>query len=245
MTEQAGENSVQLKKIKARHHDSYVALTILSIILPLVGLIVGIVFMTKNTKLDHKLGEHLIALSILMGIIGIIFWGVVFAAIGSNESQVVLSPTTTSSTARPSDKSTRTTAKVGDTLMIGGNQGLAVTLAQIIDPAPPDNPYSTPDAGTRFVATKLIIVNKGQVSAQDDANNNVTVIGSDNQSYTFSIVADTSGCTNFSNGEYTLAPNASATGCVTFELPSNVTVAKVQFETNSGLSGDTGEWVVR
>lgn len=60
--------------IKARQHDSYVTMTVLCIIIPLVGLIIGIVYMTKDKILDKKLGEHMVAFSILMGIVGIFAW---------------------------------------------------------------------------------------------------------------------------------------------------------------------------
>lgn len=62
-------------KVKAKDHESYGTFTILSIIIPLVGFILGIVYLTKDKKVDKKLGEHLVALSILFGI----FWWVLFA----------------------------------------------------------------------------------------------------------------------------------------------------------------------
>lgn len=135
-------------------------------------------------------------------------------------------------------------AKVGDTVNVGGAQGLAVQMVQVIDPASSDNQYSTPDAGKRYVGVKMQITNKGTSAYKDDANSNVTLIGSDNQSYTFD-VSGIAGCTNFSNGEYTLASGASATGCVVFQVPDGVKPAKIQFATQAGFSGDTGEWVVQ
>ena len=136
------------------------------------------------------------------------------------------------------------TAKVGDAINIGGGQGLAVKLVQIIDPASGDSQFATPDAGKRFVGVKVQITNNGTSAYKDDANNNLTLIGSDNQSYT-SDVNSIAGCINFSNGEYTLGAGASATGCVNFQVPNGVTVAKVQFTPNAGFSGDTGEWLVK
>lgn len=125
-----------------------------------------------------------------------------------------------------------------------GSTGLAVTLVKIFDPAHSTSSYITPDAGKRFVAVDLKITNNGTSSYNDDANNNLTLIGSDNQSYTSSLY-DVSDCTNFSHGEYTLAAGESATGCVTYQLPNGITAAKIQFQTNSGMSGDTGEWTVQ
>jgi hypothetical protein len=60
-------------KPKASKHENYWTVTILSILLPFVGIIIGIVYLLKPEPLNKKLGEHAIAASILFGII----WGVV------------------------------------------------------------------------------------------------------------------------------------------------------------------------
>lgn len=57
-------------KIKVNQHPSYGAFTALGLLIAPVGLIVGIVYLTKNNELDKKLGEHTIAISILGLIIG-------------------------------------------------------------------------------------------------------------------------------------------------------------------------------
>ena len=188
-------------------------------------------------------------LKIIGGIIGLVVLISIIAAASSGNSSVTTTPTSstqssTNSSSQPSTSSTKPTAKVGDTINIGGSKGLAVTLLKITDPAQGADQYTTADAGKRFVATSLKIMNNGTSSYQDDANNNITLIGSDNQSYTTDI-SSVSGCTNFSNGQYTLAAGEGATGCVVFQIPNGVTTAKIQFQTNSGMSGDTGEWTVQ
>jgi hypothetical protein len=154
-----------------------------------------------------------------------------------------VSNTSSSNNSKASNNNSKPKAHVGDSVNVGGSKGLAVTLQQVIDPAQSDSQFITPDAGKRFVAAKLQIVNNGTSSYNDDANNNITIIGSDNQSYTASFMV-VSGCTNFSNGQYTLAAGASATGCVNFEMPNGVKPTKVQFTSQSGFSGSTGEWLV-
>ncbi len=62
------------KKLKASSHENYVAYTVISFILPIVGIILGIVYATKDKQLDKKLGEHLIAISILFIIFQSILW---------------------------------------------------------------------------------------------------------------------------------------------------------------------------
>lgn len=54
---------------QARDHEAYGRLTLLAIILPIVGLIVGIVFLVRPAALDRKVGEHTIAVSVLAFII--------------------------------------------------------------------------------------------------------------------------------------------------------------------------------
>jgi hypothetical protein len=142
-----------------------------------------------------------------------------------------------------STKTTAAAAHVGATIAVGtGNDKANVTLVQVIDPASGSDQFTTPDAGKRFVGVKLTIADTGSTTFTDDANSTVTVIGSDNQTYT----ADFSGiseCTNFNNGTYTLAPNQNTTGCVTFQLPTAVTATKVEYQP-TGFGGTTGEWLV-
>jgi hypothetical protein len=98
---------------------------------------------------------------------------------------------------------------------------------------------ATPNTGNRFVGVKVEISNPGTANIQDDANSDFTVIGNNGQIYTadFDSIA---GCTNFNDGEYGLTPNASAIGCVTFQLPTGVTVTKVEFQG----SNSNAEWDV-
>jgi hypothetical protein len=153
----------------------------------------------------------------------------------SNNSSAKSSPT---ATAAP-------VAKVGDTVDIGGSNGLAVTLLKVIDPAQgADQQFNTPDAGKRFVGVDVKIANNNSSAYHDNANTDMIVIGSDNQTYTADYFDSVSECTDFNSGEYTLAGSESATGCVVFQVPTGVSVAKVQFTSNEGLGSDVGEWLV-
>ncbi len=169
---------------------------------------------------------------------------IVLGAIGASNGTSTNSNTNNSSLQPSTSSKTNTIAKVGDTINIGGSKGLAVTLLKITDPAQGSNQYMTADVGERFVAASVKIMNNETSSYQDDANNNITLIGSDNQSYT-AYISEVSGCTNFRNGHYTLAAGESATGCVVFQVPNTVKTVKIQFQTGSGTSGDTGEWTVQ
>ncbi len=231
--------TVTEKKVEAKDHESYGTFTVLAIIIPLVGFILGIVYLTKDKKVDKKLGEHLVALSVLFGA----FWWILLAMFVFKTTTTAPIVTTTSvpttsevTTPKPA------TAHVGSAINIGGGNGLQVTVQQIIDPASSGNQYLSADAGKRFVAVKLQIVNKGTTAYNDNANNNVSLVGTDNQNATLSFYPITE-CTSFSSGTYTLSAGASATGCVVFQVPNGVNTAKVQFQTNSGVSGSTGEWL--
>lgn len=179
-----------------------------------------------------------------VGLVILLF--IIVGAAGSGSRGTVNTTPASNSTSSSSAaaKTQRPTAKVGDTVTIGGDQGLAVKLMQVIDPAESSNQVVSSDAGKRFVGLKVQITNNGSSSYKDDANNNLTLIGSDNQSYTATF-ADISGCTNFSSGQYTLAKGSSATGCVVYQVPNGVKPSKVQFTTNSGFSGDTREWSIQ
>lgn len=117
---------------------------------------------------------------------------------------------------------------------------LAVTMTQIVDPATGANEDYTPNPGYRFVAVEMTVQNAGNATITDDANVDVTVIGTDSQAY----VADfdsVSECTNFSFGEYTLLAGNSESGCVVYQLPTGVSVKAIQFALN-GNDADTAQW---
>ena len=65
---------IEETKPKAANHPDYGKFTLIAFILPMVGIILGIVMITKDAPLDKKLGEHLIAASIAFMILGAIIW---------------------------------------------------------------------------------------------------------------------------------------------------------------------------
>ena len=68
----------EIIKVKASQHESYLVYTLIALVIPIVGLILGVVFLTKDTKLERKLGEHLVAVSILFMIIAWVAWMFLF-----------------------------------------------------------------------------------------------------------------------------------------------------------------------
>jgi hypothetical protein len=120
-----------------------------------------------------------------------------------------------------------------------------VKLVAIIDPAQGADQFTTPSSGYRFIGVEVTIADPGPGAASSDANSDLTVIGSNNQTYqaSFGPIAE---CTNFASGVYTLAPGQTSTGCDTFQVPAGVSVVKVTDNIGGlGLPGSVvGQWDV-
>ena len=67
-------DDVKGKKVKAKDHPKYNTYSVISVLLPVIGFFIGLVYLGKSRSLDKKLGEHLIAWSILFGIIYYFFF---------------------------------------------------------------------------------------------------------------------------------------------------------------------------
>ncbi|MGC2486666.1 MAG: DUF4352 domain-containing protein [Acidimicrobiales bacterium] len=119
---------------------------------------------------------------------------------------------------------------------------LAVSVTQVIDPATAGTGSGLPDSGYRFVAVDLTVDNTSSQEVDGDANDALTVTGSDGKTYSadFGIVSE---CSNFYSGAgiIDLHAGASASGCVVFELPTSVTVQSMSFSLSASYL-DTAEW---
>jgi hypothetical protein len=144
------------------------------------------------------------------------------------------------STQRPAPP--KPAAHIGQTLdlMRIGDQKIAVTLDQVINPATVPNGWGDP--GKTYVAAKLTIKNTGTTTIVGNSNSNVAVIGSDDQTYHADFATVTE-CQDFVYGWFIIAMGDSKSGCVTFGLPPGVAPVKVKYSPSSGISRDVGEWV--
>lgn len=61
-------------KPSAAQHESYGTLSVISFLIWPVGLVLGIVYLTKSDAVERKLGEHLIVMSVF----GLIVAGLLF-----------------------------------------------------------------------------------------------------------------------------------------------------------------------
>lgn len=77
------------KKLKAKDHPSYRSFTLLTLIIPFIGIVLGIMYLSKKNPLDKKLGEHMIAFSFL----SFALWAVIFSVSGNNVKKQVTLPT--------------------------------------------------------------------------------------------------------------------------------------------------------
>lgn len=111
-----------------------------------------------------------------------------------------------------------------------------VTAMQVVDPATGSDQFSTPDPGNRFVGVKFKITGMSGHSS-DDANNDAVLQGDDGQVYNSDFNSITAG-TNFNSGSFTVSKGGSQVGWVTFQVPKGVKVSQVQWDPNSGMSGD-------
>jgi len=68
--------------VRAKQHPSYGTFTALGLLLPIIGIIIGIVYLTKKDLLDRKVGEH----TIVMSIIGFVLTFVIIGIMGSSSS---------------------------------------------------------------------------------------------------------------------------------------------------------------
>jgi hypothetical protein len=119
----------------------------------------------------------------------------------------------------------------------------AIRLIAIFDPAQPANSFLGPNPGMKYVAVEIQITNQSKGTDAGDANNNLSVIGSNKQGYQADF-DDVSECTNFNGGQYTLPKGGSEQGCVVYQMPTSVTVSKVQYNPNSGFSTNNAFWTI-
>lgn len=52
--------------VKAKDHPNYWTYTLVCILIPIVGVVLGIIGLTRSEKVERKLGEHALALSIVL-----------------------------------------------------------------------------------------------------------------------------------------------------------------------------------
>jgi len=135
-------------------------------------------------------------------------------------------------------------AGVGSTIVLKGEKDgdvLEVTLVKVVDPAKSTNEYITPDAGKRYVAVQLRIVNKGSAVYSDDPQMETKAKDALGESFDIDF-ADTTAGVSMDSG-LNLAPGDTALGFLTFQVPTGQKITQVQY--SSGLfGGSVAQWMV-
>ncbi|MEV7545344.1 hypothetical protein [Streptomyces sp. NPDC089915] len=127
----------------------------------------------------------------------------------------------------------------GETVSLDGDrpgERLDVTLTRVVDPA---GPAPAPGAD-RLVAVELRLRNTGTVPYEDSPAPAAHLLDTTGRRFT-----GLSGATDAGQAlpdAVTLAPGGSATGYVTFRLPSEARPAAVQFALDGGLGDDVAHW---
>jgi hypothetical protein len=190
--------------------------------------------------------------NILTGMGAIVAAGIIINALADHGSTSSISASSTAAAASAPaaaspDSHTSpaggTVGHVGDTATFTDSAdgwSYSATLVKVLDPAEPDNSFDAADSGKRLVGAEFKLTGiTGK--AQDDANIDAAIQGSNSQLYspTFSGLA---AGTNFNNGDFSLTPGSTEVGWVTFELPHGVKVAQVQWDPS--FSGSPVTWVI-
>ena len=182
-------------------------------------------------------------LYIFLGVISLIA-----AAIGIAlaTSGVSTTPSVITGTSGPSAAHVAAPARLGSYLDVqdGSGDTYGVALTKIIDPAHSTDRI-TAGNGKRLVGAVFTIKGvSGDGPQQQDAEDDVVLVGSDGQVYLPDIVPIV-GYTDFTVGEIHAAPGESTTGDVAFQVPTGVKVSKVQWSTFSSLGVEsTIQWNV-
>lgn len=197
-----------------------------------MGLAAGIVVFMNQKR---------VAKSVITGIVAAIT-----AGCGINTASTVANDNTTTPLVAASTTSTTSSSpsssKIGGTFTVTGNDttDYLVTLTKIEQNARGIDEFNQPSAGYHLVA--IIFTVKGDKhTAQDDANSDAIVVGSNKQLYD-SDTDNIAGYTNFSGGSFTVSPGEEVVGAVVFKLPIGVTATKVMWA--AALSNSTAAWDV-
>ena len=109
-----------------------------------------------------------------------------------------------------------TVGKLGDTATFTDSAdgwSYSATLIKVLDPAQPDNSFDAADSGKRLIGTEFKLTGISG-SAQDDANTDAAIQGSDSQVYP-PVFNGLAAGTNFNNGAFSLTQGSTEVGWVT------------------------------
>jgi len=149
----------------------------------------------------------------------------------------------------PAPSMQTTKAAVGDTVVLPSGDPeadgtmLDVTLVSVLQKARPKDEYNVPEPGSRFVAVRLRITNKGPGVYDDSPGNGITIADAEGQRFTETSNETAAGVSM--PGGVTLSPGSSVIGWIAFQVPKTAKVVLVQYNADSGFGQTTAEWIVK
>ncbi|MFJ5232476.1 DUF4352 domain-containing protein [Kitasatospora sp. NPDC088391] len=138
------------------------------------------------------------------------------------------------------------TAKVGDTIALKGTEKTNtadVTVVKVVDNPEGADEFSKPADGKRFVAVQFRIKATGSAAYADAPQNSAKLLDAQGQGFGSSIASETKAGPEFPVPA-NIAPGESALGFITFEVPADAKIDKIQFALDSGFAQQTGQWKV-
>ena len=130
---------------------------------------------------------------------------------------------------------------IGGTVTVRGklpSESLQVQLVGIRDPA--SSSVIQPDPGNRFVGIQLAVKNVGTSTYHDSPSNGTALFSTDGQRS----LADVLDAVQPALGTLTLAPGATASGFITFQVATSATLARFNLTLDLGFGPETGTWTL-
>ncbi|MEU6232585.1 DUF4352 domain-containing protein [Kitasatospora sp. NPDC047058] len=145
---------------------------------------------------------------------------------------------------KPAD-APKAAAKLGDTIALKGmekSNTADVTAVKLVDPAESANEYFKPADGKRWVAVQFQIKATGAAAYGEAPLNSAKVVDTQGQAYG-PTVAETKAGPDFQTPT-NIAPGESGKGFITFEVPADAKIDKVQFALDNGFANQVGQWKI-
>ncbi|MFF2045821.1 DUF4352 domain-containing protein [Kitasatospora sp. NPDC058170] len=145
---------------------------------------------------------------------------------------------------KPAD-APKAAAKLGDTIALKGmDKGITadITTVKVVDPAESSNEYLKPEAGKRYVAVQFQIKATGTQAYSEMPWSSAKVVDTQGQSYGPSL-AETKAGPTFQTPT-NIAAGETGKGFVTFEIPTDAKLDKVQFALDNGFAKQVGQWKI-
>jgi hypothetical protein len=248
-------------KLPSEHDGFAIASLVTAFFLPVLGIIFGHLS-NHRAKLAHRAKSSLAIAGLILGYLftGIATLVIIITAVTASTVSSAAAPAppasssapattpaapTTPASPAPADTQPPAPSNTGPlateyTVTTSDGSSYTVAVGSVQNTSLSDSYDSMDHYNDHMVAAQVVIFGKaGQAS--DDANSDLTVIGSDGQVYQPSF-HDTTAGTNFDSGTFHVGPGQMVRGVVNFELPHGVTVQSLQW--SPGVDGATATWTV-